>query len=154
MAEVRPLQFSKILVPVNGTRADDEAIRLACALARKSRAKIYAIYVIQVKRTLPLDASIEPEVGQGERVLEHAEAVAERLDYEMETEVLQSREVGPAIVDEAVERGVDIIIIGLGYKKHFGEFSLGNIAPYVLKNAPCPVLLLRESTLLAEERVP
>jgi len=27
------------------------------------------------------------------------------------------------------------------YKKHYGEFCLGDVVPYVLKNAPCPVLL-------------
>jgi len=51
--------------------------------------------------------------------------------------------VGPAIVDEAVERGVNIIIMGIAYKQRFGQFSLGNVAPYVLKNSPCPVMLLQ-----------
>jgi len=67
--------------------------------------------------------------------------VAEEEDWEVETDVLQAREVGPAIVDEAVERGVDLIVMGISYKQRFGQFSLGNVAPYVLKNSPCPVML-------------
>ena len=45
------------------------------------------------------------------------------------------------IIDEAVERGVDLILMGISYKRRFGQFSLGNVIPYVLKNAPCPVIL-------------
>ncbi len=58
--------------------------------------------------------------------------------------MLQAREAGPAIVDEASEEEVDLILMGLAYKKRFGEFSLGTAAPYILQHAPCPVLLLRE----------
>jgi len=71
----------------------------------------------------------------------HIEMVAEEEDYEVEAEALQAREVGPAIIDEAVERGINLILMGVNYKRRFGQFSLGNVAPYVLKNAPCPVLL-------------
>ena len=138
------MQISKVLVPVAGTHADDEALRVAFAVTRRAKAKIYVIYVIEVKRTLPLDAEIEPEIEKGERVLDHAEMLAEQSDAKVETELLQAREVGPAIVDEAVERGVDAIIMGVPYKKRFGEFTLGTTANYVLKNAPCRVWVCRE----------
>ena len=62
----------------------------------------------------------------------------------METEILQARETGPAIVDEAIERGVDVIIMGLKYEKRFGDFDMGTVVPYILRNAPCRVLVWRE----------
>ena len=68
-------------------------------------------------------------------------AKAEEEDYEVETELLQAREAGPTIIDEAVERGVDLILMGVRYKRSFGQFSLGNVVPYVLKNTPCRVIL-------------
>jgi Universal stress protein family len=46
-------------------------------------------------------------------------------------------------VDEALEREVDLIVMGIGYKRKFGEFDMGHTAPYVLKNAPCRVWLAR-----------
>ena len=140
------MEFHKILVPVIGTEADDEAMRLACRLAKKSKGKIWAVYVITLKRYLPLDAEVEPEIRKAEEILDHIESVAEELDCETETDVLQSREVGPAIIDEAVERDIDLILMGVKYKRHFGQFSLGSVAPYVLKNAPCPVILYHLST--------
>ena len=139
------MEFHKILVPVGGTEADDEAMRLACWLAKKGKGKIWAVYVIALKRSLPLEAEIEPEIRKAEDRLDRIESVAEEEDCEVETEVLQAREVGPAIVDEAVERDIDLILMGVRYKRRFGQFSLGNVVPYVLKMAPCPVILYHQS---------
>ena len=138
------MEFTKILVPVSGTEVDGEAMRLACRLAKKNKAKIWVVCVVEVKRSLPLDAEIESEIKKAENILDHMESVAEEQDYEVETDLLQAREAAPSIVDEAVERGVDLILMGVTYKKHFGQFSLGNVVPYVLKNAPCHVILYHQ----------
>jgi len=138
------MQPKKVLVPISGVKADEEAIRLSCRLAKKAGGKIYVTYVIQVDRTLPLDAEVKPEIDRAEQVLDQAECIAEEQDYNVETDLLQSREIGPAIVDEAIERGVDLITIGLSYEKKFGAFSIGDTIPYILKNAPCWVLICRE----------
>jgi nucleotide-binding universal stress UspA family protein len=135
------MEFNKVLVPVGGTEADDEAIKLACELARGSKGKIRAVYVITVIRTLPVEAEIESEVKKAEEILDHVETVGEEQNFQIETELLQSREAGPTIIDEAVEQGVDLILMGIKYKKRFGQFSLGDVVPYVLKNAPCRVIL-------------
>jgi len=140
------VEFHKILVPVIGTEADDEAVRLACRLAKKDKGKIWAVFVIAMSRTLPIEAEIKPEITKAEEVLEHIESVAEEEDYEIETDLLQAREAGPTIVDEAVEREVDLIVIGIKYKRRFGQFSLGSVVPYVLKNAPCRVILYHQYT--------
>jgi len=140
------MEFHRILVPVVGTEADDEAIRLACRLAKKDKGKIWAVYVITVQRTLPLDAEIEPEIKRAEEILDRAETIAEEEDYELETDLLQAREAGPTIVDEAVEHKIDLILMGVKYKTHFGQFSLGSVVPYVLKNAPCRVILYHQYT--------
>lgn len=139
------MESSSILVPVNGSKADDEAIRLACHLAKNTKGKIWAIYVLAIRRTLPLDAEIEPEIEKAERILDHAQSVAEEEEYEVDTDLLQSREAGPTIVDGAVERKADLILMGIEYKRRFGQFSLGDVAPYVLKNAPCRVILYQVS---------
>jgi nucleotide-binding universal stress UspA family protein len=142
----------RVLVPVKGDQADESAVRLACNMAQKSKGKVYAIYVIEVKRSLPLEAIIDPEVERGEVVLDKAEEYASDADYEVETELLKAREVGPAIVDAAVEKAADLIVMGVSYKRRFGEFSMGRNVPYVLKNAPCRVILSREPAPEAEVR--
>ena len=138
------MEFQKILVPVIGTEADDEAVKLACRLAKKDKGKIWAVYVVTIKRTLPLDAELESEIREAEEVLDHAESIAEEQDYEVETDLLQAREAGPTIIDEAVAHEIDLILMGVTYKRHFGQFSLGSVVPYVLKNAPCRVILYHQ----------
>jgi nucleotide-binding universal stress UspA family protein len=140
------MEFNKILVPVTGTEADDEAVRLACRLTKKNKGKIWAVYVVTVKRSLPLDAEIEAETRKAEDILDHIASVAGEEDYEAETDLLQAREAGPTIVDEAVEREADLILMGIIHKRRFGQFNLGSVVPYVLKNAPCQVILYRQYT--------
>ena len=136
--------FTRILVPVAGTEVDEETMRLACRLAKKDKGKVWAVSVVTVKRALPLNAEIDSDIKKAEDVLDRVEKVAEEEDYEVETDVIQAREAGPAIIDEAVERDVSLILMGVKYKKHFGQFSVGSVVPYVLKNAPCPVILYQQ----------
>ncbi len=141
------MEFHKILVPVAGTEADEEAMELADRLlAKKNKGKICAVYVISIERALPLDAEIESEIRKAEDILNHIESIAKEQGCKIETDLLQAREAGPAIVDEAIEREVDLILIGITYKRRFGEFSLGDVVPYVLKNAPCRVILYHQHT--------
>lgn len=139
------MEFHKILVPVSGADADIETIKLACRLARREKAKLLVVHVIPIARSLPLDAELAVEVKKAESVLEQAGKIALERGCEIETDLLQARNVGPSIVDEAVERQSDLIVMGLAYKRHFGQYSLGDVTPYVLKNAPCPVILFQQS---------
>jgi nucleotide-binding universal stress UspA family protein len=136
--------FKKILVPVSGAESDGETIKLACRLAKKDKGKVWAVSVVMIKRALPIDAEIESEIKKAEEILDKAESAASEENYEIETDVLQAREVGPAIVDEAVERGVSLILMGITHKQRFGQFSLGNVVPYVLRDSPCPVILYQQ----------
>ena len=133
-----------ILVPTDGSGASMRALALACSIAKRNKGKVYLVHVIEVKRSLPLDAELEPEASEGERILLQAEKVADEQDFDVEGELLQAREAGHAVVDEALERGVDGIILGVEYKRPFGEFQLGRLPQYVLKNAPCPVWICRQ----------
>ena len=141
------MQFHRILVPVAGTEADEEALELANnLLAKKNKGKIYAVHIIPIERTFPLDAEVEPEIRKADDILKHIENIAEERGYDIETDLLQAREVAPAIINEAIEQKVDLILLGITYGKHFGEFSLGDVVPYVLKNAPCRIVLYYQHT--------
>lgn len=138
------LEARKILVPVNGNATDATIIALASQTAKRTKGRVYAIHVIEVRRTLPLDADLVDERQSADAILDNAERTAEEWDQELETEILQARDIGTAIVEEAIEAQVDLIVLGIPYRRKFGEFDLGKTVPYVLKNAPCEVWVLRE----------
>lgn len=132
-----------ILVPVDGSPASLDAVALACTIAKKNKGKVYAVHVIEVKRSLPLDAELSEEASSGEDVLTRAERTAADNDFRIEGELLQAREAGHAIVDEATERGVDLILMGAEHKAPLGEYQMGRLTQYVLRAAPCHVWLWR-----------
>ena len=137
-------RHQRIMVPVGGNEIDAETVRVAVWLAKQSSSKLYAIHIIEVNRSLPLGAVIDKDIERGEQILDEVDQLAAESAQEIETELVQARETGPAIVDEAEEWGADVIVMGLPYKRRFGEFNLGRTVPYVLKNASCRVILFRE----------
>ena len=140
----------RILVTVAGHQVDEETVRMACRMAARGRgeakepAQLYAVHVIEVNRSLPLSAPVEGQVERGEEILDGVEQIAAEYNLTIETEMVQARDTGPAIVGEADAWKATLIVMGLPYKRRFGEFNLGKTTPYVLKNAPCRVILFRE----------
>jgi len=92
------------------------AVQFACTLAKRSRGKVHVVHVIEVRRSLPLDADLVAEAQRGEDILSQAEAAAKKEDFEVEGDLLQARDAGHAIVDEAVERQADAIILGVPFR--------------------------------------
>lgn len=143
-----------ILVAVNGTDLDKELVALACSLAKQKKVEVFAVYGIQVPRTLPVDADLPDQTQQARGALEFAETVADRLNARMEAEIIQSRHFGQSLVDEAATHDCALVVIGLPYKVgRQGHFDLDETTDYVLKNAPCRVWIVRGQPPDKVERV-
>ena len=136
---------SSVLVAVQGEPSDEDAVKLACELINSPKDKLYIVYVIEVERSLPVDAEIAPATAKGEAVLKHVEDVARLLKCKPEAELVQARQTGAAVVREAVDKGVDTVVLGTPFAERYGAFSLGDTILYVLKNAPCHVIVWRDS---------
>ena len=136
MATNPPRAIGSYLVTLDGSEASYNALAVACETARHTKAKVLGIYVIEVPRSQPIDADLQLE-------LERAEAVAREHHVEIEADLLQARQAGHAIVDEAIERGADAIVVGLEYHRPYGRFELGEVPDYVLEHAPGEVWLIR-----------
>jgi nucleotide-binding universal stress UspA family protein len=139
-----PPTSKKVMVAVGGQGIDAETVRLACRMTDNHGGRLYGVHIIEVNRSLPLGAVLEEVVERGVKILDEVEQLAAESQLPVETELVQARDTGPAIVDEAVEWGADLIVMGLPYKRRFGEFNMGKTVPYVLKNAACRVMLFRE----------
>lgn len=137
------MEYRRILVPVEGDTADEEAIRLACNFAKKGKGQVYILFVIEVPWKLPLDAEMELEARKAEAVLDYMESLVKQEHCEVQTEVLQARTAGNAVVEEALARKIDLLVMNTPYNTLYGEFTLGKAAPYVLEKAPCEVWLYR-----------
>ena len=161
--QVPELSYRSILVPIFGTELDDDIVSTAGRLAEAQRgarggdgdARLALVYVIEVPLALPLDAQLPPErEREARRALERAgEVGAEYEDVEVSAEVIRARDVGAGIVEAARRSGVEAIVVGAEPpSKIRGGATLGGIGAakpaeigaateYVLKKAPCQVLL-------------
>ncbi len=137
--------FRRAVIALSGGPSDGRIVRLAIDLARPSKAKLVAVHVVEIDWTMPLDADVAGRSEAVQQVLDLAEVTAEENHYTVEAVLLQARDVGAALVDEATERNADLLVLGLPYRKRFGgDFAIGRTIPYCLKNARCTVWVVRE----------
>ena len=136
-------RVERLLVPLDGSEAAYQALGAACDIARLHRASVSSLYVIEVPRTLPLDADLDRDFDRGEAILSRAEEVARDHKVARDGAMCQARQAGHAVVDEAIERNTDAIVVGVGYERPYGRFRLGRLPQYVLAHAPCEVWLFR-----------
>ena len=145
MSDAQAPAFRRAVIALNGGSSDSRIVRLVAEQARHAKAELVAVHIIEIDWTLPLDADLAGNSDEVQRVLDSAEAIAEASKVRLEPVLLQARDVGAAIVDEAVERGADLLVVGLPYRKRFGgEFAIGRTIPYILQNAPCAVWVIRD----------
>lgn len=141
--------FKQILVPLDGSRAAERALKLARYLAEGSEGQIRVVRVLQgTALAESLERSLPPEILQQEQ--EHcASYLAGVVDalrangYSATFAVLDSAsDPGEAILDEAVHRPVDLICMSSYGKTSGSRYFTGTVAEKVARFAPCPVLLL------------
>jgi len=139
-----PGQFTRAVLGLSGGISDPLVVGAATRLARQARADVIAVHVIEVDWTHDLADMVPGGQQRASEVLDRAEAQAERAGVALKTTLLQARDVGAAIVDEAAAVGADLIVLGLPYRTKFGgDFAMGRVVPYVLQNAPMAVLVVR-----------
>jgi nucleotide-binding universal stress UspA family protein len=140
-------RFARLVVPVGGSDMDDRVLGMLPNLLSNDGGTITFLFVVAVPQSMPLDAELPAEVDTGEHALRHAENVARRsLPHRntiIVTELLQARAVGPAIVDEAIERDADAIVMTAAIHRRHGRPTLGETTDHVLLNAPCEVVVIR-----------
>ena len=162
--QVPEVAYRNILVPVFGGKLDDDIVatagRLAAAEQEEADAdadptRLDLIYVIEVPLTEALDADLDPEVErEAARALRRASDVGEEYaDVRVTAEAVRARDVGAGIVDAARRSGAEAIVIGgeppsrikggatLGGIGAAKPAEIGAATEYVLKKAPCRVLL-------------
>ncbi|HOT22851.1 MAG TPA: amino acid permease [Thermoleophilia bacterium] len=135
------IDYDQILVPIVGSRITDEMVVLACQLANEKGSSIDALYVIEVPMNLPLDAPLVEERKRAEEVLQRAMTLANEFKVKMNPIIITARSAGRAIVQQAIERRSEVIILGVMKKRRFTERAFGSTTDYVIEHAPCEVIV-------------
>lgn len=150
-------RFKKIVLPVDFSDESSRAIPPAFTLARLVGGKVYMLHIIDIlPRPNPLYAHYAPdEIHLREKIEKmRQEAVKKMKSFipqDRETEVVDVEIVvkehhspGEGIIEEADRIGADIIIMNHRGWNPIANLLLGSTAEYILKNARCPVLVMKE----------
>ncbi len=133
------LEYRSILVPIVSGDQSREAVELAARLAAERAATIVLLRVIVVPLELPLDADLRHQMRVADELLDEAAAVASPYGVRVVERVVRARNAGRAIIDEADRRGSQIVVLGAPRSTHKTIF--GHTVDYVLKHAPCRVMI-------------
>jgi nucleotide-binding universal stress UspA family protein len=130
-----------VVVGVDFTREGELALREAYAIARKHpRAVVHAVHVDAVPRPLR-DSHIDLEVDR-----HRLEDLCAQIADGPRPCIVPHVRLGSAdreIVELAVEKNADLVVIGTHERSTFQRMVLGSIGDHIVHEAPCSVLVAR-----------
>jgi nucleotide-binding universal stress UspA family protein len=142
--------YKKILIATDGSKAAENAADSGIEIAELSRAKVYAVYVINITSydSILMDETWTKDMSEkfekiGREATAHVEEKAKAAGLESESILLKGN---PAkkILDFAEEQKVDMIVVGSLGKSGVERLTLGNVSEKIMRNSKVPVLVVRE----------
>jgi APA family basic amino acid/polyamine antiporter len=147
------IQYRSIVVPVIRSAGTEEALVAAARLAAERSAVIEIIAVVEVPLDLPLDARVPELEERADELLDNAQAVGESYGVRVIPRLARARSAGVAIVEEATRRGSEIVVMGAPRKERLRArgvgVALGGTVDFVLRNAPCRVMVVASRRVAA-----
>jgi manganese transport protein len=137
--------YRKILVPLDHTRRDRDAIAHAAALASVQNAKLYLLHIeegVTSQMYGPLASTAETEAGQ--EYLAEIQALLRDQGVDVELVVRHSRNPKQEIVRYARTLAPDLIIMGAHGHKGLKDLVFGTTINAVRHNLKIPLLVVRE----------
>src|SRR5437773_320886 len=105
-------QYSSILVPMKLGPIGEEMVATAVKLAQEAGASVWALHVVRVPMERELDQAVAEEEERAEASLSEAQALGADHGVKVKTKTVLARSIGQAIVEQAKELGVDLIVVG------------------------------------------
>lgn len=137
-------KMDKILLVTDGSEFSEGAVREGIKFASMCSSEFYAIYVIQDNpeyEVVSPQSAIEMEEIARLHLLD-VKSKATAAGVRCETIIGRSVEVHTSVVEEAIKRQINMIIIGRRGYKGLMKLLMGEVAARVIGHAPCKVLVV------------
>jgi nucleotide-binding universal stress UspA family protein len=136
------LDVHRILVPMKLGIIGEEMVATAVKLAAEHGATVEALHVIRVDLSEAIDAPLEGDEERAQESLLEAKHLGDYFGVTVEGATVRSRAIGSAIVDRAREVDADLIVLGSSPRWRRQSRFFSPTVDYVLRNAPCEVLIV------------
>ncbi|HEX3454237.1 MAG TPA: universal stress protein [Gaiellaceae bacterium] len=140
--ELSEPEIGRILVPMKIGVIGEEMLATAIKLAQERGSSVEALHVIRVPLDAPLDFALEQAEERAAESLEEARALGADNGVEVVGETVRARSIGEAIVHEARRRDADLIVLGSAPRWRRQSRFFSPTVEYVLRRAPCEVLVV------------
>ena len=148
-------EYSRILVPMKLGLIGEEMVATAVKLAQERGASVEAVHVIRVPMDKALDAEMLDEEERAAASLAEAQILGADHNVTVHGETVRARAIGEAIVGQAKKTGADLIVLGSAPRWRRQSRFFSPTVEYVLKKAPCEVLVVAfPQGVLEEEEEP
>ena len=139
----------KILIAVDDTESAHQATEAAQALFPEAEHIVLSAaelppFVFGVSLGGTADASSDSLSSTIEADAKRNVAAAAESFPDGAAQDTATGDAGLVICREATRLGVDVVVVGREEKSVISRFFHPSVSDYVLKNAPCPVLVVRE----------
>ncbi len=136
------MEKPRVMVALRDAEAAASLTKLACQMASLIGTNVVALHVIEVPPGLPIDVEDAVFERPGAQVLSLARQIASNnFSMRIATKLLKARNAGEAIVDEAKDQEIELLIIGYHHDHGLAETLLGSTVQHVTHHAPCRVLV-------------
>jgi nucleotide-binding universal stress UspA family protein len=144
--------FKKILLPLDGSGAAEQALFWATQYARPSKAQVVLLQVLH--KEYPLEGL--PFRTGGEEARRYLQGIERVLNYAgIPTKIiLRSEPVSRAIVETAKREGCDLIIMTSRGASKVIRWLMGGVAQQVMRLSSVPVLIVRSQIALDGHKRP
>jgi basic amino acid/polyamine antiporter, APA family len=132
----------RVLVPMKLGPIGEEMVATAIALAKERGAEVDALFVALVPLEHALEAPLPDLEEQAAASLAEAQLLGEDHGVRVQAVTVRARGLGRAIVDQARERGADLIVLGSSPRWRRQSAFFSPTVAYVLEHAPCEVLVV------------
>ena len=135
------VEYRTIVLRITDDDVTDEMTVAALRLAADQRARVIALYPIVVPPNRSLNAPAVEAERMASRQLGEADALGQRFGVAVISRVVRTRNAGRALIDEAIARGSEVIVLG-SPSRDAGSLKLfDQTVEYVVRNAPCKVVV-------------
>jgi nucleotide-binding universal stress UspA family protein len=140
------MNIRRILFATDFSEASDPALRVAASLARDNRAKLILLHASQAE-DYPVGELFDEDPQPPHDEMEQLEKIAKRVvnvDCECRWVHCDGSHEADVIVDAAAKEKADMIVVGTHGRRGLSHLLAGSVAEKVIREAPCPVLSVRQ----------
>ncbi|MEO1126037.1 MAG: chloride channel protein [Cyanobacteria bacterium J06639_16] len=132
----------RLLVPLSDPESAPMLLNMAMAIAHQEHYELECIHIVIVHRTLPPEEAAV-DLSKGKQLLSYAEWASQDSGISLHTQIRVAHDVATTLLEVIKQQHIDLVLLGWRRPTLTPGRVLGNVVDTLLRQAPCPVIVVR-----------